>query len=137
MTFQTLPDKNVIPNSKPLSAPTITLVAQNSNGNSSASDKLANSEFFTPSGLDQNIESQFEFDPPASPSVQDQVWDFERRNDASNFPDMTQLEKKRKSDESPEASKLSRKEKKLLKSAEKKSKKEVKSNQNVQVQKTL
>ena len=77
------------PSPPPLSAPIVTLVAPNLNVNSSTSDKLANLEFFTPNGLDQNIESQFDFDPPASPSVQDKVSDFEKRNDASNFPDMT------------------------------------------------
>ena len=132
------PDKNMISNSKPLSAPIVTLVVPNTTVNSPAPEKLPNSEFFTPSGLDQNVENQFVFEPPASPSVQDKVSDFEKRNDASNFPDMTLLEKKRKSEESPETSELSRKEKKLLKSAEKKSKrKEGKGSQNVQVQKTL
>ena len=89
----------------------------------------------------QSLETQFIFDPPISPNVKEQVSDIEKKGGAQELCGMTPLDNKRKNDGSPEASGLSRKEKKIQKSEEKKiqksKSKETKANRTVQVQKTF
>ena len=69
-----------------------------------------------------DIDSQFVF-PSSSPGVKEHILEFEQKNAGTKLSDMTPLDNKRKPEGSPENSELSRKEKKLLKSSEKKNKK--------------
>ena len=60
---------------------------------------------------------------PVSPSVQEKIDTLQQQSSKSKFSNMTPLEK-RKSDGSPEAAALSRRDKKIMKSAEKKQRKQ-------------
>ena len=72
---------------------------------------------------------------PVSPGIQDKISLIEQQSAGSKFFNMTPLENKRKSEFSPETD-LSKKEKKILRSEEKKLKKhEVKAGRAIQVQK--
>ena len=61
---------------------------------------------------------------PVSPSVQEKIDQLQQQSSGSKFSNMSPLDSKRKSEGSPEDSALSRKEKKILKSEEKKLRKQ-------------
>ena len=85
---------------------------------------------------EDNPFTDFVFGPP-SPGVQEKIDLLEKHSTGSKLI-ITTLPSKRKSEGSPEMSRISNKEKKILKSAEKKkNKQEVKSNKTIQVHKSF
>ena len=64
-----------------------------------------------------NLDSSEYLWGPVSPSVQEKIDQLKQQSSGSKFFDMTQLDQKRKPDGSPESD-LSRREKKILRSAE-------------------
>ena len=114
------PSKNPATNPEPNPASNVFIVNQQSVPPTPAPD-LGN--FLTPrpnatGNGNQDIENQFVFGP-ASPGVKEHVSEIEKKGADSKFSDMTQLDKKRKNEGSPESLEKSRKEKKILKTAKK------------------